>query len=96
MLYGCQPERADVYAKRYLQLMEGLFTTFGSHENVALFSAPGRTEIGGNHTDHQHGCVLAAAVNIDIIAAVATNGQNVIRLIRGEERKTNLFKKDKE
>ena len=80
MLYGCQPERADVYAKRYLQLMEGLFTTFGSHENVALFSAPGRTEIGGNHTDHQHGCVLAAAVNIDIIAAVATNGQNVIRL----------------
>ena len=44
------------------------------------FSAPGRTEIGGNHTDHQRGRVLAAAVNLDTQAAVRLNGGNVIRI----------------
>lgn len=44
------------------------------------FSAPGRTEISGNHTDHQHGCVLAGAVNLDIVAAVRVNGTNKIRI----------------
>ena len=42
------------------------------------FSAPGRTEIGGNHTDHQHGCVLAAAVDLETIADVTLNGTNKI------------------
>ena len=44
------------------------------------FSAPGRTEIGGNHTDHQRGRVLAGAVNLDTRAAVRLNGTNVIRI----------------
>ena len=44
------------------------------------FSAPGRTEIGGNHTDHQRGRVLAGAVNLDTVAAVAVNGENQIRI----------------
>ena len=44
------------------------------------FSAPGRTEISGNHTDHQHGCVLAGAVNLDTVAAVRVNGTNKIRI----------------
>ena len=44
------------------------------------FSAPGRTEIGGNHTDHQRGRVLAAAVNLDTVAAVRVNGTDVIRI----------------
>ena len=43
------------------------------------FSAPGRTEIGGNHTDHQHGCVLAAAVDLHTTADVTLNGTNIIR-----------------
>ena len=43
-----------------------------------IFSAPGRTEIGGNHTDHQHGCVLAAAVNLETVANVTLNGTNTI------------------
>ena len=47
---------------------------------VALFSAPGRTELGGNHTDHQHGCVLAASVNVDMAACAAPNGTNWIRI----------------
>ena len=45
------------------------------------FSAPGRTEIGGNHTDHQRGRVLAAAVNLDTIAAVRVNGTDTIRIL---------------
>ena len=45
-----------------------------------IFSAPGRTEIGGNHTDHQRGHVLAAAVNLDTNAAVRVNGINMIRI----------------
>lgn len=44
------------------------------------FSAPGRTEIGGNHTDHQHGCVLAAAVNLETVADVTLNNANHICL----------------
>ena len=47
------------------------------------FSAPGRTEIGGNHTDHQYGCVLAAAVNLETVADVTLNDQNVI-LVQSE------------
>ena len=49
-------------------------------DNVFHFSAPGRTEIGGNHTDHQHGCVLAAAVNMETTAEVTLNGTNIIRV----------------
>ena len=45
------------------------------------FSAPGRTEIGGNHTDHQRGRVLAAAVNLDTLAAVRVNGTGTIRIL---------------
>ena len=49
-------------------------------DNVFHFSAPGRTEIGGNHTDHQHGCVLAAAVDMETTAEVRLNDTNVIRV----------------
>ena len=45
---------------------------------VYHFSAPGRTEISGNHTDHQHGCVLAAAVNLETVAEVTLNDRGVI------------------
>ena len=47
-------------------------------EKHYVFSAPGRTEIGGNHTDHQHGCVLAAAVNLETVADVSLNGTDII------------------
>ena len=49
-------------------------------DKTFYFSAPGRTEIGGNHTDHQHGCVLAAAVDMETTAEVRLNGTNVIRV----------------
>ena len=50
------------------------------NSDIALFSAPGRTEIGGNHTDHQHGCVLAAAVDLDVIAVVSFHDEKTIRV----------------
>ena len=50
-------------------------------DKIYHFSAPGRTEIGGNHTDHQHGCVIAAAVDMETTAEVRLNGTNVIRCI---------------
>ena len=63
------------------QVLDGFRRTFGAGEDtpVTLCSAPGRTEICGNHTDHQHGRVLAAAVNLDFSACAAPNGTNTIR-----------------
>ena len=80
-LYSCKAEDAVRYAQRYEHVLDGLDRQFGAHATVSLFSAPGRTEIGGNHTDHQHGCVLAGAVNIDMIAAVAPNTLGQMRLM---------------
>ena len=57
----------------------GFASVFGSVPQ-RYFSAPGRTEISGNHTDHQRGRVLAGAVNLDTVAAVKINGTNTIRI----------------
>ena len=61
-------------------LDHGFADAFGTRPE-RYFSAPGRTEIGGNHTDHQRGRVLAAAVNLDTRAAVRENGTNTIRIL---------------
>ena len=64
----------------YDELKQKFLNTF--HRSAQyLFSAPGRTEIGGNHTDHQLGRVLAGAVSLETVAAVAVNGENVIRVL---------------
>ena len=67
---------------RIIRVLDGFQSTFGRKDGdqIALFSAPGRTEILGNHTDHQHGHVLCASVNIDILACAAPNNQNIIRI----------------
>ncbi len=74
------PKAVPAQESRYQHLLAGLEESFGPWEKAAVFSAPGRTEIGGNHTDHQHGRVLAASINLDAIAAVSLNGENVIRV----------------
>ena len=79
-LYCCAPEDTAPQAARYAAALDGLEAAFGPHPAAALFSAPGRTEIGGNHTDHQHGRVLAGSVNIDMIAAAGPNGLNQLRV----------------
>ena len=62
-------------------VLDGFARSFGGDEErpVVLCSAPGRTEICGNHTDHQHGRVLAGAVDLDFLACAAPNGLNRIR-----------------
>lgn len=79
-LYGSSEQIISHQKKRYLEAVEKFNEYFPEHDEVQIYSAPGRTEIGGNHTDHQHGCVLAAAVNLDIIAVVAFHNEGVIRL----------------
>lgn len=76
MLYG------DVSAARarYSAACDSFCGIFPERDGIRLFSAPGRTEVGGNHTDHQHGCVLAGGVNLDVIAIVAPNVDNKVRI----------------
>ncbi len=78
-IYSCGDDTKK-YADRFLRVIDGYRDIYGSADELALFSAPGRTEIGGNHTDHQHGCVLAGSVDLDVIAAAAYNGENVVRI----------------
>ena len=63
--------------KRYTELIERYKNHFRETE-IGLFSSPGRTELGGNHTDHNHGKILAAAVNLDTIAAAAPSGNSIV------------------
>ncbi len=81
-VYGCMagsPELSE-YRNRLLHVLTGFRTEFGRTDEVELFSAPGRTELGGNHTDHQHGNVLAASVNLDIVSCAAPNDSMVVRI----------------
>lgn len=66
---------------RYLDCINSHEAQYGPKENISLFSTPGRTEICGNHTDHQHGRVLAASISLDIVAVVSKNEDNVIRIL---------------
>ena len=69
--------------ERVERVIRGLMETYGFDENqmVAIFSGPGRTEIGGNHTDHQHGRVLCGSVDLDMLACATPNSDNVIRIL---------------
>ncbi|MBQ1728967.1 MAG: galactokinase [Oscillospiraceae bacterium] len=62
------------------RVKSGFYKTFGRRAEH-VFSAPGRTEIGGNHTDHERGKVIAGAVNLRTVAAVAENGERTIRIL---------------
>lgn len=79
-LYGIEPEMIDKQQKRFLHLCKLFHEQFPDHDEASFFSTPGRTEIGGNHTDHQRGNVLCASVDLDILALAAPNNDNVIRL----------------
>ena len=66
--------------ERYAALINKFEEYFGADREVGIYSAPGRTEVGGNHTDHNHGCVLAASVNLDAVAVVSKNTDNIVRV----------------
>ena len=72
----------DKARSRACHVVQSFIDTFHPAEgaHAALFSGPGRTEIGGNHTDHQHGRVLCGSVDLDMLACAAPNGENVIRV----------------
>lgn len=78
MLYG--KEAVAAQRERYCRAAEEFGSLFGMEREVLLFSAPGRTEIGGNHTDHNHGRVLAASVNLDVIAVASPSAEGRIRV----------------
>ena len=79
-VYGCASEEVYTKRKRLVSLTDMYSKHFADNDDVGLYSSPGRTEIGGNHTDHQNGCVLAAAVNLDVIAVAAFHQDGVIRI----------------
>ena len=70
----------DAAKARYSEACDEFEKIFGEGREVELFSAPGRTEVGGNHTDHQLGCVLAGSVNLDVIAVASKNDDNIVRI----------------
>lgn len=78
-LYGSDSDIIREQTARYQRLIETHASLFGNTDPL-LFSAPGRVEIGGNHTDHNNGRVLAAAIHLDSIAAVSPNDKDQIVL----------------
>ena len=70
----------EIASARYLKAVDEFEKLYGDSDNIRIFSAPGRTEVGGNHTDHQHGKVLAGSVDLDVIAIVAANDSGIVRI----------------
>ncbi len=79
-IYGNDPDVISYQQKRLSEAVKGYGEHFGESEDLHIFSAAGRSEIGGNHTDHQRGHVLAASLNIDSIAIVSAVSENAITL----------------
>ena len=77
-LYG--KENADFQRARYIAAAEAFVELYGDREGTALFSVPGRSEISGNHTDHNHGRVIAAAIDLDIIAVACKTEDGIVRI----------------
>ena len=76
-LYG---DALESQKQKYIALTNAFESAFGESDDAVLFSAPGRSEIGGNHTDHQLGRVLAATVTMDTRAVVAPRADNIVRI----------------
>ena len=73
-------EQLKTQAKRYSDSVAAFMGYFPDNEDLSVFSAPGRTEVGGNHTDHQHGHVLAASINLDAIAVASKNSSDLVNI----------------
>lgn len=78
VLYG--ETKAEENTERYRQVVTGFEKTYGD-QDIYLFSSPGRTEVSGNHTDHNHGKVLAGSINLDCVGAAAKNGTDTVRIL---------------
>lgn len=86
LLNGALYNRTDLYsdtasaAKRIVAAIESFESLYGEDREVYVLSVPGRSEISGNHTDHNGGCVLAGAINRDIIAIASPSNEAIVRL----------------
>ena len=78
-IYG-DTRRIDYQRNRYINAIQS-FEKYYGEEDAVVFSAPGRSEICGNHTDHQHGEVLAASINLDTIGIVRPSSDNLVKVI---------------
>lgn len=65
---------------RYMAAVEKFTALYPNRSDIHIYSAPSRTEIGGNHTDHQHGCVIAGAVDLDVIGIAAFHDERIIHI----------------
>lgn len=79
-LYGRRAGVLERQRARYADALDCFAALYGGEREAAIYSAPGRTEIGGNHTDHNHGVVMAGAVDLDVIAVVSKNTDDVVRV----------------
>lgn len=75
-----KPQDIESQKSRYMSAVEKFTALYPNRNDIHVYSAPGRTEIGGNHTDHQHGCVIAGAVDLDVIGVAAFHDENIIRI----------------
>lgn len=73
-------EKVENQKKRIINAINEFSKIYPKNNDIHIYSAPGRTEIGGNHTDHQHGCVIAAAVNLDVIGVTSFHNDGVVRI----------------
>lgn len=80
ILYGQGERTVKKQRERYTSAIDVFSETYGPKRQLSVYSTPGRTEIGGNHTDHNHGLVMAGAVTLDIIAVVSPNADMVARV----------------
>ena len=84
-------EAVAAQKERYKSIVELFCSLYNSEREIRFFSAPGRTEVCGNHTDHNRGKVMAAAINLDAVAAAAKNDEMIVRVKSAEYDKIDVI-----
>ena len=77
-IYGANA--VEMQKTRYAKAIDEFAEIYGAEREITLYSVAGRSELSGNHTDHNHGCVVAASIDLDIIAVAAERDDGVIRV----------------
>ena len=77
-LYG--EEKLPLQKQRYIKAVNEFCSLYGNDHDISLFSVSGRSELSGNHTDHNYGKVIATSVDLDIIAVAAKTADNSVKL----------------
>ena len=77
-IYG--EDKTEYQRQRYVSAIDAFIALYGDERDISVFSVPGRSELSGNHTDHNNGCVIAASIDLDIIAVAAKRDDSFIRV----------------